>query len=310
MKINTKTRKNIADAIVVKEIEWSGRLTEVDFLSRLFDLKSMHSNDPRYSTAYSDINMHRGRFIDWENDWIFTDNRFDLLSVDDEVFINFICEVLNPAVRLNNKDEETQLIAEIFNEALKDDGLVLRPIHQKYGKPKYHIFEINSVGEQLDKRTIEIVKYLNSDYVSKQIEKIKTEVEDSPYEAIGKSKELIETICKTIIKRKGEEFDKNWNIVKLVKNANSLLEFVPNELPEKEKAEKSIKMILSGMSSSIHGLTELRNAYGSGHGHDLEFKGLESRHAKLCVGFTIEILRFYLDVLKDSEELELCQDEL
>ena len=175
MRIKTKTRKNIADAIVVKKIKWSGRLTEADFLSRLFDLKSMHSNDPRYKTAYGDINMHRNNFIDWEDDWVFTDNRFDLLNADDSVFIDFICEVLNPAVRPDDSNEETQIFLEIFNEALKDDGFILVPNHQKYGKPKYQISEITSIREQISERTEKIIEYLNSEYISKQIEKIKAE---------------------------------------------------------------------------------------------------------------------------------------
>lgn len=309
MRIKTKTRKNIADTFVVEKIKWSGRLTEVDFLSRLFDIKSMPSNDPRYSTAYGDINMHRNNFIDWDDDWVFTDNRFGLLNADDTLFIDFICEILNPAVRPDDSDEETQKILDIFNEALKDDGLILIPVPQKYGKSKYQISEIDSIREQISERTGEIVEYLNSEYISKQIEKITTEIEESPYEAIGKSKELIETICKTIIKRKGESFERDWNIAKLVKTANSLIEFVPEDLPEKDKADKSIKMILSGMSTSIHGLTELRNAYGSGHGHDSDFIGLETKHAKLCVGFTIEILQFYLEALQNSEILELYKEE-
>ena len=142
-----------------------------------------------------------------------------------------------------------------------------------------------------------------------KLRKLKQRIEEFPYEAIGKSKELIETICKTIIKRKNHNFDRNWNIAKLVRETNKLLEFVPQDLQERGKADISIKMILAGMSTSIHGLTELRNAYGSGHGHDSDFIGLESKHAKLCVGFTIEILQFYLDALQNSDELELYQEE-
>ena len=41
MKISEVTRRDIFDAILVKEISWGGRLEEHDFLNRIFDLRSV-----------------------------------------------------------------------------------------------------------------------------------------------------------------------------------------------------------------------------------------------------------------------------
>ena len=38
MKISQITRRDIADAITVENINWSGRMEESEFLSRLFNL--------------------------------------------------------------------------------------------------------------------------------------------------------------------------------------------------------------------------------------------------------------------------------
>ena len=107
MRISKEPRQLIANIFADTNFNWSGRFSDANFLARLFDLKAMPSHDQRYKTAYSDIEMHMGRFDDWENDWIFTDNRFDLLNANDEIFCRFLCETLDPVVRPNDSESET-----------------------------------------------------------------------------------------------------------------------------------------------------------------------------------------------------------
>lgn len=107
-----------------------GRLTELDFLSRVYDLHQMPSTDSRFRNAYSDICQHTINNDDWDTGWIFSDSRFGLVNGEDEVLLNFLCEMFNPIVR---KDSEPwKKFLEVFNELLKPDG--------------YEIFEKNHIS--------------------------------------------------------------------------------------------------------------------------------------------------------------------
>lgn len=69
MNISEVTRLNIIDYIRAKRVKWWGRLDEIAFLSRLYDLKKLPSTDSRYQTAEGDIHMHRVTFPnDWDDD--------------------------------------------------------------------------------------------------------------------------------------------------------------------------------------------------------------------------------------------------
>lgn len=77
--ISEVTRRNIFDRITLGGSSWAGRLSEPDFLARLYNLETMPSNDRRFVDAAADIWQHRVRNRDWEPDWIFSDPRFGLL---------------------------------------------------------------------------------------------------------------------------------------------------------------------------------------------------------------------------------------
>ena len=54
MRITEITRRNLIDEIKLG-IAWSGRLTEIDFLSRLYDLENLPSKDHRFKSMRGDI---------------------------------------------------------------------------------------------------------------------------------------------------------------------------------------------------------------------------------------------------------------
>jgi hypothetical protein len=65
--ITTVTRRDIFDRITTEGIAWHGRMDEVQFLSRLWDLADMPSTDYRYSDAAGDIRQHRLNNYDWDD---------------------------------------------------------------------------------------------------------------------------------------------------------------------------------------------------------------------------------------------------
>lgn len=102
-----------------------GRLSELDFLKRIYDLKALPSYDSRFDNAEGDIWQHTINNDDYENGWIFEDERLGLLNGEDEVLLKFLCSVFHPAVRVENGYWKEFLKA--INELLREDGYELYP---------------------------------------------------------------------------------------------------------------------------------------------------------------------------------------
>ncbi len=125
MNITEVTRRDIIDYLITNGISFSGRLDELEFLGRIWDLQSMPSTDSRYKTAYGDIRQHRIYNNDWDDHYLLC-TRLDLLKCDDETFTKFLETCLHPIVRPNEK-EASELVS-VFNEFLARDGYVLREV--------------------------------------------------------------------------------------------------------------------------------------------------------------------------------------
>ena len=81
-----------------------GRLSELEFLKRLYPLEQMPSSDPRFMNAEGDIWQHTVNNDDYPFCWIFDDDRFPLKNGNDEDFLRFLCEIFHPIVRNEEKD--------------------------------------------------------------------------------------------------------------------------------------------------------------------------------------------------------------
>ena len=69
-----------------------------------------------------------------------------------------------------------------------------------------------------------------------------------------------------------------------------------------ELAKSSIAKILGGFSNIVHGITELRNSYGTGHGHSPDFIMLDGMYIKLAVSSSSELALFYLTLQKTKQK--------
>ena len=96
-----------------------GRFDIVEFLKRLYNLADWESRDSRVDNAEEEIIMHIHNG-DYPDDWIFEDERFQLFDGEDNILLNFICEVFHPEVRDENGVWERYL--ERINALLKEDG--------------------------------------------------------------------------------------------------------------------------------------------------------------------------------------------
>jgi hypothetical protein len=300
-RITSATRQRIADQTNLEKLWYHGRLEEPNFLIRLFDLKSIKSNDSRFDNAYDDVYQHMVRNIDWDYDWIYTDPRINLLYCDDETYLRFLAMTLHPTVRTN--DEESKRLLEIYNSNLSDDAFEIIQTNEISGRPIFSGVQKVAGQSHLVAKRVEIKKYLNTNYVNGKVNVMLDAVNKDTDLAIGTAKELLETVCKSILKQKGAAIDTNWTLPKLIKETSNSLDFRPKEAEDPAKAEQSIKQILGGISSIVQGVTELRNAYGTGHGKDADFKGLEAKYAKLLVGVVSEIAIIFLATHGENAEL-------
>jgi len=298
--ISEVTRRNIFDTIRIEAVAWSGRLAEDDFLSRLFDLESMPSSDGRFKNASGDIWQHRVNNLDWEDDWVFSDKRFKLLTGPDDVVLRFLCEMLHPVVR-DNHDEVVQL-RQVFNEHLKADGWELYDRISISGKPVYSARRFLTDNRPVMQAVQSVASVMNAEYVSQQITRMEAALNDDPELAIGTAKEFVETLCKTILDDRGVAHDAALEFPKLVRLTLKELELVPDQIAAQARGADTIRVLLNNLASISNGLAEIRNLYGTGHGKHARSKGLQRRHARLAVGAAATLGVFLFETYQEKSK--------
>jgi len=105
-KITEITRRDIFDLFKKGYVEYNwllgdesisypyhGCLSEIDFLKKLYCLDKLPSTDYKFENADGDIRQHTINNDDWESDWVFNDDRFELLKGNDSLLLDFLCAV-------------------------------------------------------------------------------------------------------------------------------------------------------------------------------------------------------------------------
>jgi len=300
MAITEITRRNLFDALGESKINLYGRLDEIGFLSRIYDLKSIPGNgdDNVYDEMVrieSETQRHVANmdyelleFIDHID--VIADSRFGLQD-DDATLLRFLCETVHPLVRPDA--EEVKRLLQIYNMHLKHDGFQIVESARISGKPIYTARNVGVLGIPnlpVAKQALDL-----GSYISTQITRMDAAVSDDPELAIGTAKELVETCCRTILEARNEGAPKPPNINALVKATCSALALTPDDVPSEAKAAGTIKRLLSNLATVAQGVAELRNSYGTGHGKPAGTKGLQSRHAKLAVGAATTLAVFLVE---------------
>jgi hypothetical protein len=111
-----------------------GRLTEINFLERLYELYDLPSTDDRYWNAHDDIVQHRVANYDWDDDWILSDPRFELQESDQQL-LAFMAQMLHPAVRTDHNEVASMLA--VINRLLSPDGYELAEVGSISGRAIY-----------------------------------------------------------------------------------------------------------------------------------------------------------------------------
>ncbi len=313
-KLTKLTVRDIIDVIVngitidnyfVKEtckIKWHGRVEEWAFISKVCNLEAITPNG-RFNSFKEEYQQHRINNNDFGNDWFFTDDRFPFKSDNDADILDVLCYMFHPVVR--NDQENWQIIYKHINELINADGFEFHVTKQISGRDvfgwrKIHIS--NSFEIQL---TNDLNEKLSSEYLDSLIMLMVSNIESTPHIAIGKAKELIETVLKSILDEMGIDYKKSIEIRQLDKMARDQLFLNPSD---KKKDIPGVNTVLSSLIGITVGMGELRNEYGDGHGKNIGFKQLPPRYARLAVSSATAYAYFLYDTfnwLKTEKKLPL-----
>ena len=114
------------------------------------------------------------------------------------------------------------------------------------------------------------------------IQRIRNSLDVDPALAIGSTKELIESVLKTILGLHGAKIG-DEDMPKLLKRAQVALGIDPKDVEPTTLGGESLKKLLGSMAQIVVSVTELRNLYGTGHGKSMA-PGLDPASARLVVG--------------------------
>ena len=140
----------------------------------------------------------------------------------------------------------------------------------------------------------ELAVSLNLEGLEKEVFRLKRAANEDPPLAVGTANDMVETVCKTILEERVGS-SPSGDLPSLVHAVAKELSLLPESIPENAKGSDVIRRLLSSLNQVAQGLAELRNLYGTGHGRDGRFVGIQPRHAKLAVGAATTLSLFLLE---------------
>jgi AbiJ N-terminal domain 3/Abortive infection C-terminus len=296
--ITPLTRRDIFDYLTMENIAWHGRLEEVAFLERIWDLGNMPSTDGRFKDAAGDIWQHRvNNPWDWEDDWVFTDSRFELMHGPDDKFLQFLCEMVHPVVR--SDDDEAQQLVSFFNKKLAADGWILSATDQMSGHPVFSAHRRKGAKQPSSALRIPEYQRLRDPQVFEDhLRRIEAGLAADPAAAIASSKEMVESACKIILDDYEVSYRNKDDLLDLYKATAGVLKLNAESVPDNKKGSKAAQGTLRALVTAVQRLAELRNELGLGHGRTTSSPAL-TRHARLAFNSDSAIAEFLLDTWHD-----------
>ena len=119
-------------------------------------------------------------------------------------------------------------------------------------------------------------------HIEQQIVALEEAVTSNPGLAFDIAKTLLESACKTILSERKCDYDAGWDLPKLLKETLGQLRLVPAGLDGEREVSGSLRKMVGGFQTTIHGFSELRNTHGfASHGKEAAFQQLDSIQAML-----------------------------
>jgi hypothetical protein len=256
----------------------------------------------------ADVERHVLWNNDYPDDWMLRDPRLNLRAGDPELFLKFLCLMAHPLAR-PDADEAAHMV-DVFNQSLAFDDLEIVELHQKFdGIVWTYRQRVNTTKLTLQGMTRH-AKNLALYDVTEQLRRINEALPADPAQAIGQTKEMVESVCKEILDARGKSYGKDDDLTALVAQVRKELKLVTDDIDDHAKGYDSIKRLLSSLGQIAQSLAELRNLYGTGHGKSGRRGGPQPRHARLVVGSAAALCEFLLDTHLSQHESGQDKTEL
>lgn len=151
--------------------------------------------------------------------------------------------------------------------------------------------------EEIRKRAAAI----DHEWLQSEVRRIERSCDSDPTAAIGAARDMVESVCKSILDAFEEPHGTSEKLPALVKKACKRLQLAPEDVSEKARGIESIRLVLSNLGTIAQHVSELRNLYGS-HGGSHDRRGLLPRHARLTIGAAGTLALFLLETYEEHKE--------
>ena len=130
-------------------------------------------------------------------------------------------------------------------------------------------------------------------HIEEQVKALERAVVENTGLAFDLARTLIESTCRTIITERAGAFDQDDDLPRLFRTAFQLVPFLPLALASDSDARRSLLQTLSGLSTALQGICELRNTFGfASHGSDAPRPAMEGVQALLAAQAADTIVGF------------------
>jgi hypothetical protein len=130
-------------------------------------------------------------------------------------------------------------------------------------------------------------------HIEEQVTGIEQAVVENPGLAFDLAKTLVESVCRAVLGERSVAYDEADDLPKLFRIATQHLPFLPQTASDAAKVRRSLAQTLSGLSTAIQGICELRNQCGfASHGAGTPRPTMESVQALLAAEAADTIVGF------------------
>jgi hypothetical protein len=264
-----------------------------EFLGRIYNLSELRSTDYRFSDAASDIWQHRANNDDWDDDWVFSDPRFDLREGSDENLLRFLAETVHPVVRRDQ--DEAEALVRAYNDTLRPDGFEIVETSRMGDRTIYGWRRIVAVRAPAVSALRNHPDLANKAVLVQHLDRIERDLNSDPSAAISSSKNLLETLCKIVLTDRGVEYAPSEDLPGLFAKVAAELSINAASVPNDARASDSIRKMMRTLTTTVQAVAEARNStLGDGHGGEYESPA-EPRHARLVYNATTAVAEFIVD---------------
>jgi hypothetical protein len=130
-------------------------------------------------------------------------------------------------------------------------------------------------------------------HIEEQVKSIELAVVENPGLAFDLAKTLVESVCRAVLGERSIAFSEDDDLPKLFKTARQSLPFLPPTASNEGEVRKSLAQTLSGLSTAVQGICELRNQCGfASHGSGGPRPAMEAVQALLAAEAADTIVGF------------------